>query len=171
MTREVSIGQTAEEVLAREVSQLRKDLDDLRSTALVRASATGTASTPPTADAASAVIATSETTTSTTYTDLATVGPAVTLTVPPSGKVLVTVSCAVRNSGGSDAFMSVDVTGTPADDTRAARSSTSGFIVSSVSMLRTGLTPGASLTFTAKYRTGAATTGTFAYRRLIAIPL
>jgi hypothetical protein len=118
-------------------------------------------------------VATAETTTSTTYTDLATPGPAVTVTVPASGKVLVSVTSGMKNSNASNpTFMSFAVSGATtqaATDTRALSLLGNNFQQASASFVLTGLTPG-STTFTAKYRTDGGT-ATFQNRSIWAIPL
>lgn len=123
-----------------------------------------------------ATVATSETTTSTTYTDLTTSGPAVTMTVGPSGSVLLTLSAdMVNNTINQYALMGYAVSGattTAAADTRALLVNTA-FAGQEAAFSRvfriTGLTPG-STTFTAKYRVTAGT-GTFIGRELIVIPI
>jgi hypothetical protein len=58
-----------------------------------------------------AFVSVSETSTSTTYAALATAGPAVTFTAPPSGEVLLLFSAAMRDdTAGHTAFASVRVT-------------------------------------------------------------
>lgn len=117
-------------------------------------------------------IATSETTTSTSYADLATVGPAVTVTVGSSGRVMVITRADISNSlAASPTFMSYAVSGAStaaASDDFALRSNGEEFAASLVT-IETGFTPG-STTFTAKYRVVAGT-GTFLRRSLIVIPL
>lgn len=126
-----------------------------------------------------AQVATSESTASTTYTDLTTPGPAVTVTT--GAVALVIVECGMDNTGTADSFMSFAVSGAT---TRAANADgdndaasfdgqlagTAGANDSPVRItLLTGLTPGSN-TFTAKYRvTGG--TGGFTDRRIIVIPL
>lgn len=131
--------------------------------------------------AAQASVGTSQTTTSTTYADLSTVGPAVTVTVGANGILLVTISSFMSNSN-ANAFceMSFELSGAntlSADDSRAVRfqmfaANTNGQY--SYTILLTGLTPG-STTATAKYsvQTGGsgAGTGTFSNRRISVVPL
>lgn len=118
---------------------------------------------------------TGETSTSTTYADLATAGPSVTATIGASGRVLVVVGCQLyTNTVDAYAYMSFAVTGATtraASDNEALYFRTARAIdgrqASHVSIV-TGLTPG-SHTFTGKYRvTGG--TGTWLNRRLIVIP-
>lgn len=127
------------------------------------------------------LVGTSETTTSTSYTDLATVGPEVTIEVPASGVVLVGISGAMKDSdASSQALMSFAASGAntlSAADNRAishdnpSSGGTPEFQSLGASFLLTGLTPGLT-TFTAQYRKIAASgTATFANRRLFAIAL
>ena len=117
-----------------------------------------------------------EDTTSTSFTDLATPGPAITKTTGTSALVAV-YGLVSNDTAGVSALMSYAVTGATsaaASDTRsvtyqpgsvaAARS-----IRASAVTLHTGLTAGSN-TFTAKYRvTGG--TGTFNNRRIAVLPL
>ena len=122
------------------------------------------------------VVATSETTTSTTYTDLTTVGPAATVTVSSSGlKALVTISAQLSNSNNNRlCLMAFDVTGATtvaASDAQAILYTTSGGGTAaqmSATYLVTGLTAGSN-TFTAKYR-ASANTCTFTNRNIIVTP-
>jgi hypothetical protein len=120
---------------------------------------------------ATASVLTSETTTSTSYTDLTTVGPTVTATTGPAA--LVVVHGALENSGAASSRMSYAVSGATAiaeADNRGigVYGAGAGVITSGV-VLDTNLTPGSN-TFTAKYRVGAGT-GTFLSRRIIVFPL
>ncbi|HET7736441.1 MAG TPA: hypothetical protein VFK52_10725 [Nocardioidaceae bacterium] len=123
-----------------------------------------------------AVVAIGEATTSTSYADLTTSGPAVTVTVGSSGRVLVTLGAASwHDTSGNFTAMSVALSGAntaAANDTNihavVAASTSSGGDTSSTIML-TGLTPG-STTFTAKYRV-ASGTGNWSRRRLTVVPL
>ena len=118
------------------------------------------------------VVATSQDTTSTSYTDLATVGPAVTVTTGPLA--LVVVRGAISNSGTGSSRMSYEVSGA---STQAAADAqcvgvfgTAGTGVLGGDMsLATGLTAGSN-TFTAKYRVSSGT-GTFSTRRILVFPL
>lgn len=120
-----------------------------------------------------AVVETSETTTSTTYANLATSGPGVTVTTGTVAFVLI--SAYVENSAaGNFSIVGVDVAGASsivATDTRALRfkagaagqaaSMTFGFLI-------TNLTPGSN-SFTLRYRVTAGT-GTFANRVITVWP-
>lgn len=127
--------------------------------------------------AATAYVSTSETTTSTSYTDLTTTSDTVTATIGSSGMALVLVSANLQNNTqASRSYMSFAVSGAT---TQAAVDSYSigigipaavaNMANHSGSFLVTGLNPGSN-TFKAKYRVSA-TTGTFADRRIAVIPL
>lgn len=124
----------------------------------------------------SAVVATSESTTSSSYTDLATVGPSITITVPASGNVRLSIYGVL--SGQLDTLMSWAASGAntiaASDDnalfTRANIVSSGSGIGWSMSRLLTGLTPG-STTFTAKYRGDGTDTSTFSNRRMLVEPV
>jgi hypothetical protein len=121
-----------------------------------------------------AAVATSETTASASYTDLATVGPAVTVTTGTSA--LVTVYClAGNNTGGQACFMGFAVSGAT---TVAAADAFSVEYFSSVgnnnsricaTFLVTGLTAGSNV-FTAKYK-ASANTATFLDRKITVVPV
>ena len=129
-------------------------------------------------------VATSQSTTSTNYTDLSTVGPTATVTVPDSGKVLVTLTAFMtNNSNNKDGYMSfsvVDVaplpsfsvvSGTAASDAMSLHFNDDSLLSfqGSATYVVSGLSAG-SHAFTAKYRT-AGGTETFANRSIIVIPL
>jgi hypothetical protein len=121
---------------------------------------------------ATASVLMSETTTSTSYTDLATVGPTVTVTTGPAA--LVTVHGSIDNSGTGSCRMSYAVSGAStiaeADNRGIGVYGVAGVgIVASAVVLHTDLTPGSN-TFTAKYRV-ASGTGTFNSRRIVVFPL
>lgn len=127
------------------------------------------------------LIATSQTTTSTSYTDLATSGPAATVTVGANGILLVGVYArAVNNTSNAFAKMGFALSGAntqaAADNYAFAAQAYAGGAVNRTgsSWLVTGLTPGSTVV-TAKYAVetggGGSGTGTFADRRLFAIPL
>lgn len=131
--------------------------------------------------AASANVATSETTTSTTYTDLSTTTDTVTVTVGANGLALVSVSSYLsNNTANAYAKVAIDVSGA----TTLAASDAYSLVFQCYganangrqagSWLFTGLTPG-STTFKLKYAvlTGGSGsgTGTFANRRISAVPL
>ncbi|OII61219.1 hypothetical protein BJP40_06745 [Streptomyces sp. CC53] len=120
-----------------------------------------------------ATVATSESTTSTSYTDLSTAGPAVTVTT--GTRALVFISADAQNdAAGSDALYSYAVSGST---TVAAADSFGSFLESSgsrrhrwtVASMQTGLTAGSN-TFTMKYRVSA-NTGTFQNRNIVVVPM
>ncbi len=121
---------------------------------------------------ATSSVSTSQTTTSTSYTDLATSGPAVTVTIGNSGMALVCLRTQVKINTAAFALMGYAVSGAStvaASDSKAVGNvNTSEIVVSSV-VLETGLTPGSN-TFTSKYRVSA-NTGTFQNRSITVIPL
>lgn len=132
-----------------------------------------TASASPTN--ASATVATSQQTSSASYTDLATAGPAVTLTT--GTRALVIVSCeSIGPDGGGFPYMSYAVTGattiSAADDRavtiRVPTVNNSTVHASTASRLST-LTAGSN-TFTAKYRSSSGV-ATWQYREIIVIDL
>lgn len=116
----------------------------------------------------------SETTASTSYTDLATAGPAVTVTTGTTAIVVVGARL-INTTAGENTYASYAVSGastSAADDDRAfmftcpvANYSTGGSNV----VMHTGLTAGSN-TFTMKYRV-TGNTGTADNRRLTVIPL
>lgn len=125
----------------------------------------------------SATVATSQTTTSTTYTDLATAGPAVTVTTGTKALVIVTASINPGSSSSGYAYMSYAVSGattSAAVDTRASVfQATNGYneesrwSAASVVTLTAG-----SNTFTAKYRKNTpATTPAFKDRDIFVMNL
>jgi hypothetical protein len=120
-----------------------------------------------------AAVQTTEATTSITYANLATPGPAITLVVPPSGRVLVSVTSGIETTTGSAVgYMSFALSGAntaAGSDTTALNLLGNVFQKASASFVVSGLTPG-STTFTAVYRTTAGT-GTFQNRSIWAIPL
>jgi hypothetical protein len=122
-------------------------------------------------------VATSQTTSSTSYTDLATTGPTVTLTTGTSALVLLT--CSMTNAGGANSVstsMGFAVSGA----TTIAAADTARLFVNTVGangqalqasvLYQVTLTAGSN-TFTAKYKAGAAQTVTFSDRVLAVITL
>ena len=122
-----------------------------------------------------ATVATDQSTTSATYTDLATAGPAVTITT--GTKAFVSYGCTTRNSltGGALA-----VTFAVSGATTVAASDTYGVTIdapaanfyanASLGLIITGLTAGSN-TFTLKYKTHSATTAFFRYRWISVIDM
>ena len=122
-----------------------------------------------------ATVATSQTTTSATYTDLATAGPAVTVTT--GTKAFVITSARISGSAlGFDSYQSYAVSGATtvaASDTVAVmhgafRINTS--LRASAGQMITGLTAGSN-TFTCKYRVDSSSTGTFLDRNITVIDM
>lgn len=110
-------------------------------------------------------VATSQTTTNTSYTDLATVGPAVTVETGTDAEV--TISCTMSNAGGNHCYASFAVSGATtqvAVDDRGMFVPNTNFIRMSTTVPVTGLTAGNN-TFTMKYKVGL-NTGTFVDRRI-----
>ncbi|MFO1540239.1 MAG: hypothetical protein ACKOTZ_07295 [Chloroflexota bacterium] len=118
-------------------------------------------------------MATSQTTTSTTYTDLTTVGPSVTVTVPASGNIIVILTAQMGNaSNGDEVYMSFSGGGIAVSDARAlvwTGRNTGDVFIGSATFYVTGVSTG-SQTFTAKYKT-AAGTATIANRNIVVIPV
>lgn len=126
-----------------------------------------------------ALVSTSQTTTSTSYTDLATVGPAVTVTIGANGQALVclAVEGASSAASGQGWLMGFAVSGAStvaAADTNAMgvinQDLVNNLIQFGVPYLVTGLTPGSNI-FTAKYKASGSTTATFVNRNIAVIPL
>lgn len=117
-----------------------------------------------------ATVATSQTETNTSYDDLATVGPAVTVTT--GTRALVMFSAVCSNSAAFATLMSFAVSGATTSAATDARGTVQGADGKSVtvgrSYLMTGLTAGSN-TFTLKYRVGGGT-GTYENRHIIVIP-
>jgi len=122
----------------------------------------------------SATVATSETSASTTYADLATVGPAVTVITGTSA--MVYLKCAFdNNTANVGTFMSFAISGS----TSLAASDANAIDIAGVTSATrsrvgaafriTGLIAGSN-TFTAKYKVASASTGTFTQRDLIVAP-
>lgn len=124
--------------------------------------------------AEAARIDTTESRGTTTYGDLTTPGPAVTVTVPASGQVLVTLTASMDQSSASGfGLMGVTLSGAntvaAADAVSIAKQGTN-FETASGTYLLTGLVAG-STTFTAKYRADTAGTADFSRRNLVVTPL
>jgi hypothetical protein len=122
-------------------------------------------------DPAEATVATSQTRTATSYGDLATVGPAVTVTVGANGIVLLHLQ-AVTNNSANTGFMGFVASGAntiAAADTKTIRNTATVDVSAAKLFILTGLTPGVT-TFTAKYKVSGGT-GTWYDRFIAAIPL
>lgn len=119
-------------------------------------------------------VATTQSTTSTSYTDLATAGPSVTVTIGQSGLALVIVTAFAFNGTASQVnYMSYQVSGATSRSPSDAKAmilhseTVNGQGRQSAMHLETGLAPG-STTFTAKYRVNGGN-GSFANRTLIVV--
>ncbi len=120
---------------------------------------------------ATATVATNQTTTSTSFTDLATSGPAVTLTTGTKALVIITAFI-LNQSDGSQAQMSFAVSGATTQAASFARNLYTRFnkgLQVSAAIPVTTLTAGSN-TFTAKYATNGGT-GEFENRSIIVIDL
>jgi hypothetical protein len=153
--------------------------DNLNQTAPALASAAGqffVASGPNAITAAtvgSATVATSQSTTSTSYADLATVGPTVTVNVQSLAVVIISAQI-TNNVTNASSFMSYTVSGATSvavSTTRALiRDGMNGgnaFRASAVSVMPCN--PGSNI-FKAKYAAGPSSTATFADRNITVIP-
>lgn len=130
----------------------------------------------PSGDAESAYVATSQSTSSTSYTDLATAGPAATAVVGTTGFLFVGVTCKTTpDTSAGTSFMGIALSGAntlAAADKYAVefrRDANATLAMWGGSWLITGLTPG-STTVTAKYKVGA-NNASFEHRHVFAIPL
>lgn len=123
------------------------------------------------AKAFNATVLAGETTSSSSYTDLATPGPAVTVTT--GTKALVTVATYVVLAGGTGpGYMGCVVSGAStvaASDAQGVGFSSANSATGSRTFLLTGLTAGSN-TFTAKYRSNSGAVG-FAGREIIVQPV
>lgn len=125
-----------------------------------------------------AAVATSQATSSTTYVDLATAGPSVTVTIGANGQALIIIACIGVNSTSGYVDMSFDISGanTISAATNGATNNRRLYWFGTedgklhYSTLFTGLTPG-STTFKAQYRAVSAGTATFSGREISVIPL
>jgi hypothetical protein len=127
------------------------------------------------------VVATSQTTISTSFTDLASAGPSVAANISATGKALVTVttlmSNGVANDGCSMGFAVSGATTVAASDAQSVRldnnngngASENQKVQISATYLVTGLTAGSN-TFTSKYRAVTGGTCTFVNRNIIVTP-
>jgi hypothetical protein len=142
------------------------------------ATATGLAWAAPAAGTpanATATVATNQSTTSSTYTDLTTAGPAVTVTT--GTKALVIISSEFQNGAAAGTFyMSAAVSGATtlaANDARAIKyyigAATNQQITMTQAFIYTGLTAGSN-TFTCKYR-APSTTGYYENRYISVVDM
>lgn len=158
---------------------VRLPRDNLNETAPAKATAAGQIFVSNAANSITArlvnadLITTQETTTSTTYTDLATTGPTITATT--SFSAIVAIYCNQFHSAGLAAWMSYDISGATTDassDNRAVQllGVSPGQHLGATFFHSSILTAGTN-TFTAKYRVSTSGTGTFSSRRLLVIPM
>lgn len=126
--------------------------------------------------AATASVVTSETTTSTSFVDLATPGPAVTVTIGANGLALLIITADQFNAtAGATSFMGCVLSGSNTEAASATNAysvkNVGGSLETNLSFVRllTGLSPG-STTFTAKYAVSS-NTSTFTNRKIAVVPL
>lgn len=146
---------------------LNAALDDIDTTAVAAQADTDTL-----AAGGGASVVTVETTTSLTYVDLTTVGPTVAITLTEARTVLVFVKATVfQASTTDDVFMSFTASGATtvaASDGTAMRHNGSGTAEAYSAVAVVACNVGTT-TFTAKYRTQAAGTGSFGDRVLAVV--
>jgi hypothetical protein len=118
-------------------------------------------------------VGTNESTTSTTYTDLATVGPDVTVVCPGSGQINIAFSAQMLSSSTANAAwvafevfnVTLNAVHQAPSDSQALLSLSTGRLTQSNFLCFGGLTPGSSYRFRLKYRHSNGT-GTFQNRRI-----
>lgn len=122
-----------------------------------------------------ASINTADTTTSTSFADMASVGPSVTLTT--GVKALIVVSAEINNNTISQAGrVAVDISGATTlapgnnDVLRQETSGTAEFQRCSLVYLQSGLTPGVN-TFKLMYSTVGSSTASFNFRNILVLPM
>jgi hypothetical protein len=120
---------------------------------------------------------TDETTGSTTYTNLTTPGPSVTVVVPASGRVLIALTAGIFTStGGGLGYMSFRCSVVGGDCTAGGSDVTALNLLgnnrqkATATFVLNGLTPG-SITFTAVYRSSGPGTASFQNRSIWVAPL
>ena len=117
-----------------------------------------------------AQVLTLQSTTSTSYTDLATVGPSITATTGTTALVTFTVTADATTIGGDQGYASVAVSGASTvaanDDWSTVTRLGGNFVTMSRTYGFTGLTAGSNV-FTLKYKNGAGSTVRFANRGLV----
>lgn len=137
----------------------------------------GTGAPGTISDSQQNIVAAGQATTSAAYTDLGTVGPVVTLTVPASGKVFCAIACSMGASAiNGDGQMGVALSGA---NTAAADNANALYFVPpaanttlqlGTSFMLTGLTPGSTV-FTCKYKAPSAVSFSFGQRKLVVMGL
>lgn len=122
----------------------------------------------------SAEVATAQSTSTTSFTDLSTAGPSVTMTPPASGKVKVHIHAGISNTGTAISTMGFALSGgntLAAADARAICNDGTTIRRMGSTFLVSGLAA-ASTTFTAKYKTSAgANPAWFQERQIIVEPV
>ena len=121
----------------------------------------------------SATVATSQTTSSTSYTDLATAGPSVTLTTGTKCLVIMTANMTVPAAGGFVSFAVSGATTTSASDARSLShtpDSAAGQRIQASAIYYETVTSGSN-TFTMKYRSGSANNTTYVDRTITVVAL
>lgn len=115
----------------------------------------------------------STTTTSTTFTNTSGGAFSASLTVPPSGTVVISIRSTHRNSSTNNTLTHFEavgsVSGTVVSPSTAASLIVNGTSNQSQSLRKrlTGLSPGETLTVTTKHRVNTASTGSFDYRYIL----
>ncbi|MDX3527132.1 hypothetical protein P1P75_11930 [Streptomyces sp. ID05-39B] len=134
-------------------------------------SASGTTAAPEFAEDT-----TTRTSTATAFADAASGPFSAQVTVPPSGRVIVTIRCTQRATGSLNAFTSFNAVGS-SSGTRYTENLTAALAVNgannfSLSLRHplSGMTPGETLTVTHKHRLNAAGTQTLDYRSILLEP-
>lgn len=121
-------------------------------------------------------VGTAETTTSTSYTDLTTAGPSVTVTT--GARAIVMISASIWCSAAAYSYMSYEVSGATSSTAVDAKAAYQRIVTGGdanegprcgVTNGESALTPGSNI-FTAKYRTTAGT-ARFTQRHMVVIPL
>lgn len=118
---------------------------------------------------ATAYVATNESTSSTSYTDLATTTDQVTVTIGASGMALVTVSAQLVTGNQYVSFGVSGASTVSASDDSALFSNPANILTSKTELV-TGLTAG-STTFKMKYKAGTAASKSFLRRSISVVPL
>ena len=119
-----------------------------------------------------AAVSTGQSTTSTSYTDLATAGPAVTITTGTKALVIVTarISSSLSSYNAYMGFAVTSASSVAASDDNALWAQGTAAYRASMTTLVTGLTAGSNI-FTAKYRAESGSTATFEKRTITVIDM
>jgi hypothetical protein len=98
-------------------------------------------------------------------------GPEATVVIPASGQVILTLTGELStNRQNSTAFMSVSLNNSFAIDANSLRVTGPNPVRSSITVLITALTPGTTITFSARYKVVGGGTATFNARQIIVYP-